>query len=70
MVDAGWQRHCKTCRLLLELDNQGTVFLFVCFWRSVKAGGRVRSFMRGVEPSLRTRGMVVSRTWYLVVFMW
>lgn len=24
----GWQPHGKTCRLLLELDNQGTVFFF------------------------------------------
>ena len=27
-VGVGWQRHCKTCRSLRELDNQGTVFCF------------------------------------------
>ena len=33
-VGVGWQRRCKTCSSLLELDNQGTAFfvrLFVCF---------------------------------------
>ena len=31
-----WQRYCRTCRSLLELDNQGTLFLFLfCFF-----GGR------------------------------
>ena len=27
-VDVGWQRHCKTCRSLRELDNQRTFFFF------------------------------------------
>ena len=27
-VGVGWQRHCKTCRSLLELDNQGTSLSF------------------------------------------
>ena len=29
-VGVGWQRHCRTCRSLLELDSQGTV-LFCSF---------------------------------------
>ena len=34
----GWQRHCRTCRSLRELDNQGTVFLsFFFLWRSPTA---------------------------------
>ena len=29
-VGVGWQRRCKTCQSLRELDNQGTVsFLFL-----------------------------------------
>ena len=27
-VGVGWQRRCKMCRSLRELDNQGTLFLF------------------------------------------
>ena len=27
-VGVGWQRHCRTCRSLRELDNQGTSFFF------------------------------------------
>ena len=27
-VGVGWRRHCKTCRSIRELDNQGTVFCF------------------------------------------
>ena len=30
-VGVGWQRHCKTCRSLRELDNQGTVFCLFVF---------------------------------------
>ena len=26
-VGVGWQRRCKTCQSLRELDNQGTLFL-------------------------------------------
>ena len=38
-VGVGWQRHCRTCRSLRELDNQGTYFFFCFFggrlnWRS------------------------------------
>ena len=28
-VGVGWQRHYKTCRSLLELNNQGTVFFLI-----------------------------------------
>ena len=27
-IGVGWQRHCKTCRSLRELDDQGSVFFF------------------------------------------
>ena len=53
-----WQRHCKTCRSLHELGQQGTVFF----------GGRSQlavelDHLRGVETFLlRTRGLVVSRS--------
>ena len=30
------------------------------------AGGRVRAFVRGGEPQLRTRGMILSRSVYIV----
>ena len=30
-VGVGWQRRCKTCRSLRELDNQGAVFVVVVF---------------------------------------
>ena len=46
-IGVGWQPHCKTCRCLLELDNQGTVFCFCCL-RSVTAGGR-KHHLCGVE---------------------
>ena len=28
-VSVGWQRHCKTCRKLRNLGNQGTFFFFL-----------------------------------------
>ena len=60
-VRVGGQRHLKPCRSLRELDNQGKF----CFFPVVGyAGGRVRSFVRGGEPSLRTRGMIASRSVY------
>ena len=40
-VGVGWQRRCKTCHSLHELDYQGTVFCCV-FWRSITASGRVK----------------------------
>ena len=59
-VGVGWQRHCKTCRSLRELDYQGTYLFF-----AVDAtGGRVRSFVRGGEPLLLTRGMIGSLSVY------
>ena len=30
-VGIGWQRRCKTCQSLRELDNQGTVVAVFCF---------------------------------------
>ena len=65
-VGVGWQRHCKTCRSLHELDNQGT-YLFACFFVFLAiavTGVRGRSFVRGGEPLLRTRGMVGLRNVY------
>ena len=34
-VGVGWQRRCKTFQSLRELDNQGTVCLFVCLFLAV-----------------------------------
>ena len=28
-VGVGWQRHCKACPPLLELDSRGTAYLFI-----------------------------------------
>ena len=53
-VGVGWQRHCKTCRSLLELDNHRTAFFSIFFWRSVTAGCRVWSFVRDEQLLLRT----------------
>ena len=33
-VGVDWQRHCKTCRSLIEPDNQGTHRFVLFFWRS------------------------------------
>ena len=42
-----------------------TVFvLFFCSLVVAETGGRVRLFLRGGEPVLRTRGMIVSRSVY------
>ena len=30
-IGVGWQRRCKTCQSLRELDTQGTVFFFLLF---------------------------------------
>ena len=52
--------HCKTCCLLRKLDNQGR---YPFGGEAVAAtGSRVRSFVRGGEPLLRTRGMIGSRS--------
>ena len=37
-VGVGWQRRCKTRQSLRELDNQGTLLLFLTV---AMAGGRV-----------------------------
>ena len=44
-VGVGWQRRCKTCQSLRELDNQGTVF--VLFFGGHHDGYRVRSYCVG-----------------------
>ena len=55
----------KTCRSLRELDCQGAVLLlFILF-----LGGRSQlavELLRGGEPMLRTRGMIVPRSVYIV----
>ena len=62
----GWRRLATTLQnmsSLHELDHQGTVFFArSVFWRSITAGGRVCSFVRGGERLLRTRGMIKPRS--------
>ena len=59
-VGVGWQRHCKTCRLLIEIDNQGTDFVF---------GGRSQLVVKldvfvrdGLPLYFAQVGMIVSRS--------
>ena len=60
-VGVGWQRRCQTRQSLRELDNEGTVSLFLAV---AVAGGRVRSFVRGGELN-SARGELL----YRVVFI-
>ena len=53
-VGVDWQRRCEARQSPRELDNHGTVF----FLAVAMAGGRVRTYVRGGEPLLRTREMV------------
>ena len=47
-VGVHWQRHCKTCRSLRELDNQGTVFFVFVFLAVAHSWlSSYRSFVRG-----------------------
>ena len=62
-VNVGWHRRCKRRQSRRELDNQGTVFFLLAV---AIAGGRARSFVRGADPKLRTREMIVSTSVYLV----
>ena len=56
-VGVGCQRHSKTCRSILELQETTRVpFCFLFFWRSVTTGGRVGLFVL----SEGTRGLIVS----------
>ena len=48
-VSVGWQRRCKTCQSLRELDNPGAVFLFL-FCGDHQNGYRVDHIVRGGEP--------------------
>ena len=41
-VGVGWQRRCKTCQLLRELDNQGTVFFLAVTMMVIELGHIVR----------------------------
>ena len=66
-VGVGWQRRCKTCRPLRELDNHGTYpFLpyFFLFLAVAATGGQVISFVLGRESLLRTTRMIGSRRAY------
>ena len=60
-VGVGSQRCCKTRQSLRELDNQGTVFLV---WAVTMMAIEFldHTAVRGGEPSLRTRGMIASRS--------
>ena len=59
----GWRRLAMT---LYNMSSYTTrVLIKKTNWRSVTAGGRVRSFVRGEQPLLCTRELIVS----LVVFM-
>ena len=65
-VGNDWRRHSKTFRSLRELDNQSTWYRFLFFF----LGGlsplafELDDFLRGGEPLLCTRRMVVSRSTY------
>ena len=48
-VGVGWQRRCKTCLSLRELDNQGTVF-FVFFFAVTMMVIELDHVVRGGEP--------------------
>ena len=54
----GWQRRCKTCQSLRELDNHGAVFFVAVTMMVVE----LDYVVRGGEPYLRTRGMVAQRS--------
>ena len=45
-VGVGWQRRCKTCQSLRELDNQGTVF----FLAVTVMVTELNHIVRGGEP--------------------
>ena len=58
-VGFGWQRRCKTCQSLRELDNQGTVFFFLAVAVLVVELDHV---VPSGEHQLLTRGMIASRS--------
>ena len=68
-VGVGWQRRCKTCQSVRELDNRGTVFVFIVFVSCCFVFMAVtmmvielEHIVRGGEPQLRTRGIVALRS--------
>ena len=64
-VDVSWQRHCTKCRSLRELETRvHTVFFFGFLLAVTATGGRVRLFVPGGDPLLRTRGMIGSCSVY------
>ena len=62
-VGNGTAKH-TTHYVVRGLKNQGIYCFFVFFWGGAVAanGGRVRSFVQGGEPLLRTRGTIGSRS--------
>ena len=58
-VGVGWQRRCETSQSLRELDNQGAVFFLLAVTMMVIESDHL---VRGGEPLLRIRGMIVSRS--------
>ena len=70
----GWHRLAPTLKhaahYVRELDNQGTYrfFFLFSFFGGRRNGGRVRSFVRGGQPFLRTRGIIVSPS--VIVCIW
>ena len=59
-VGVGWQRRCKICQSLRELNNQGAFFLF--FLAITMMGIELDHVVRVGEPKLRTREMIASRS--------
>ena len=51
-VGVGWQRRCKTCQSLRELDNQGTI----SFFDGHHDGCRVRSYCAGWRALTQHKG--------------
>ena len=62
-IDVGWRRRCKSCLSLRELDSQRTVSFLLGGHHRWRSSNIV--FVRG-KPSLRSGGMVVSRSLYVV----
>ena len=66
-VGGGRQRRCKTRLSLRELRQPGyRFFFFFFFWRSPPLTVELDHFFVWGEASLRTRGMMVSRSVYMV----
>ena len=61
-VGVGWQRSCKICQSLRELDNQGIIFWGGGAGAVTMMVTDLDHIVRGGEPHLRTRGMIASRS--------